>query len=64
MTNELHVRLLARTAKAYEAFRQAVQATGRRRLIIGDQRTEIPKLTDAVGVAGAEKRAAPAHGGH
>jgi nicotinamidase-related amidase len=52
---ELHVRLLARTARAYgmpidrasmnafedEAFRQAVRATGRRRLIIGGLHTEI-----------------------
>jgi nicotinamidase-related amidase len=148
---ELHVRLLARTARAYgmpivlstvgvklgfngptlpsvlseldgiepidrtsmnafedEAFRQAVQATARRRLIIGGLHTEIcltfatvaalkdgydvlyvadavlfrdwagplagpagdviyryfrevPRLTDAVGVAEAEKRAAAAH---
>jgi nicotinamidase-related amidase len=61
-----------------EAFRQAVQATGRRRLIIGALHTEICLtfatvqalkdgydvlyVADAVGVAAAEKLAVAAHG--
>src|SRR6266566_3542641 len=40
---EMHVRLLAKTAKAFEdeAFSEAVKGTGRKRLIIGGLHTEI-----------------------